>query len=70
VRLTLDDLSRLYGPVRAVREIHDNPLSAHDGSVPKGTLGEICDIDGCNDIAFVDFGEGAIACVPADLECA
>jgi len=68
VGLSLDDLGRDWARfVVARRSIEDSPLAASDGSANRGAVGEVCDVDRCNDVAFVDFGDGAIACVAEDL---
>jgi hypothetical protein len=65
--LTLDDCTRLMH-ARAARPVSDSPLAPIDGSVRAGAIGEVCDVDGCNEVVFVDFGKGAIACTPDELE--
>lgn len=70
--LTFDDLKGDWCRyVRARRSIADVPSAEHDSSAPKCAIGEVCDVDEMNGVAFVDFGGGAIAChldelVPAD----
>lgn len=67
--LTLDDLGRDgCQRVRARRAIADSPAAGRDGSAPTGAIGEVCDVDHINGVAFVDFGSGAIACDAVELE--
>ncbi len=53
--------------VRAVRRIEDSPLSDRPSPAAAGACGSIADIDLANDIVFVDFGAGAIACSPDEI---
>jgi hypothetical protein len=60
MRMTLDDWTRTgYQGARATRRIYDV-----DGTVvPRGTLGELCDVDHANDWVIVAFpATGAILC--------
>jgi hypothetical protein len=67
--LTLADLSADWCQrVRARLPIADVPLSANDSSAEAGHLGTVCDVDFANAVVFVDFGMGAIACDPSELE--
>jgi hypothetical protein len=69
--LMLDDFSRPWcSHVRSTRAISDSPLARLDCSAPRGATGEVCDVDSCNNIVFVDFGAGAIACTVDELEAA
>lgn len=63
--MNLDDCKGLrYARARVA--ISDSPLS--DGAdAARGAVGEVCDVDICDGIVFVDFGRGAIACLPSEL---
>jgi hypothetical protein len=68
VNLTFDDLKGdRCRYVRARRSIADAPSADHDSSAPKCAVGEVCDVDESNGVAFVDFGTGAIAVTPDEL---
>ncbi len=67
-KMTLEDVSRLQC-VRARKRIEDVPTNPAPPA-PRGVRGEVCDVDFANSIVFVDFGDGAIACLPSELAVA
>ena len=53
--------------VIARRNIQDSPLAVVDCSARKGDRGDVVDVDESAGLFFVDFGRGAIACLPEDV---
>ena len=51
--------------VRAICNIADSPLARQDGSAKRGDVGDVEDI--ADGYLWVDFGSGAIACLPDEV---
>lgn len=64
--MTLEEIGRRTF-VAARRRIEDAPLARAPAPALRGAVGEVCDVDIVNGVAFVDFGGGAIACTTDDL---
>lgn len=54
--------------VSAKRFIRDSPLAKDDCSAAKGEIGEVQDYDSLEGLYYVDFGSGAIACLPSEIQ--
>jgi hypothetical protein len=48
--------------------IYDNPLAAVDSTARRGERGDVVDVDTIDGYVFVDFGRGAIMCLPEEIK--
>jgi hypothetical protein len=48
--------------------IYDNPLTAVDATARSGERGDVVDVDLIDGYVFVDFGRGAIMCLPKEIK--
>jgi hypothetical protein len=53
--------------VMARRGIEDSPLAEIDSSCRRGAVGECLDFSESDNLLYVDFGNGAIACYPEEV---
>jgi hypothetical protein len=49
-------------------KIYDNPLAAVDSTARRGERGDVVDVDFIDGYVFVDFGRGAIMCLPEEIK--
>ena len=48
--------------------IYDNPLAEVDSTARRGERGDVVDVDLIDGYVFVDFGRGAIMCLPEEIK--
>lgn len=52
----------------AVGDVFDSPLAGRAEPVARaGNVGEVCDLVSADGLLFVDFGAGAVACLPGEV---